>query len=70
MVAACASEACWAKSKFALPLSLLEVIVVSPIVIVAEAGKVVLFESWMRHEVPPNPLKAERISISFNYSWF
>ncbi len=36
----------------------------------AEAGKVVLFESWMRHEVPPNPLKAERISISFNYSWF
>lgn len=36
----------------------------------AEAGKVVLFESWMRHEVPPNPLKAERVSISFNYSWF
>ena len=36
----------------------------------AEAGKVVLFESWMRHEVPPNPLKAERISVSFNYSWF
>ena len=36
----------------------------------AEAGKVVLFESWMRHEVPANPLKTERISISFNYSWF
>jgi len=36
----------------------------------AEAGKVVLFESWMRHEVPPNPLVAERVSISFNYSWF
>ena len=36
----------------------------------AEAGKVVLFESWLRHEVPPNPLKAERVSISFNYSWF
>jgi uncharacterized protein (TIGR02466 family) len=36
----------------------------------AEAGKVVLFESWMRHEVPANPLVAERISISFNYSWF
>ena len=36
----------------------------------AEAGKVVLFESWMRHEVPANPLKIERISISFNYSWF
>ena len=36
----------------------------------AEAGKVVLFESWLRHEVPANPLKEERISISFNYSWF
>ncbi len=36
----------------------------------AEAGKGVLFESWLRHEVPPNPLKAERISVSFNYSWF
>jgi uncharacterized protein (TIGR02466 family) len=36
----------------------------------AEAGKVVLFESWMRHEVPPNPLVAERVSISFNYNWF
>ena len=29
-----------------------------------------LFESWLRHEVAPNPLAAERISISFNYSWF
>lgn len=36
----------------------------------AEAGNVVLFESWLRHEVPPNPTKRERISISFNYSWF
>jgi uncharacterized protein (TIGR02466 family) len=36
----------------------------------AEAGKVVLFESWLRHEVAPNPTEAERISISFNYSWF
>lgn len=36
----------------------------------AEAGKLVLFESWLRHEVPPNPLPKERISISFNYSWF
>lgn len=36
----------------------------------AEAGKVVLFESWLRHEVPPNPSAAERISISFNYNWF
>jgi len=36
----------------------------------AEAGKLVLFESWLRHEVPPNPIATERISISFNYSWF
>lgn len=35
----------------------------------AEAGYVVLFESWMRHEVPPNRVDAERISISFNYDW-
>lgn len=36
----------------------------------AEAGHVVLFESWLRHEVPPNPSRRERISISFNYNWF
>jgi uncharacterized protein (TIGR02466 family) len=36
----------------------------------AEAGKVVLFESWLRHEVPPNPSATERVSISFNYNWF
>ena len=35
----------------------------------AEAGNVVLFESWLRHEVPPNPSRGERISISFNYHW-
>ncbi len=34
------------------------------------AGTVLLFESWLRHEVPPNPAKSERISISFNYNWF
>jgi uncharacterized protein (TIGR02466 family) len=39
-------------------------------VIPAEAGNVVLFESWLRHEVPPNPVAAERVSISFNYNWF
>lgn len=38
--------------------------------VAAEAGKVVLFESWLRHEVPPNPVAAERVSISFNYGWF
>jgi uncharacterized protein (TIGR02466 family) len=36
----------------------------------ADAGKVVLFESWLRHEVPPNPVAAERVSISFNFNWF
>jgi uncharacterized protein (TIGR02466 family) len=36
----------------------------------AEAGKLVLFESWLRHEVPSNPVAAERVSISFNYNWF
>ena len=36
----------------------------------AEAGTVVLFESWLRHEVPPNPVAAERVSVSFNFNWF
>ncbi len=36
----------------------------------AQAGKLLLFESWLRHEVAPNPSRTERISISFNYSWF
>jgi uncharacterized protein (TIGR02466 family) len=40
------------------------------IVLPAAAGGVLLFESWLRHEVPANPVGAERISISFNYSWF
>ncbi len=33
-------------------------------------GYVVLFESWLRHEVPPNPVRGERVSVSFNYNWF
>ncbi len=33
-----------------------------------KAGEVVLFESWMRHEVPTNKSKTPRISVSFNYS--
>ena len=36
----------------------------------AEAGKVVLFESWLRHEVGSNPATTDRVSISFNYNWF
>jgi uncharacterized protein (TIGR02466 family) len=40
------------------------------VTVAAEAGKVVLFESWLRHEVPPNPAASERVSVSFNYNWF
>lgn len=40
------------------------------ILLPASAGRVILFESWLRHEVAPNPVDQERISISFNYSWF
>ncbi|MSP77157.1 MAG: hypothetical protein EXR12_13595 [Rhodospirillaceae bacterium] len=35
----------------------------------AKAGDVVLFESWLRHEVPPARFSGERISVSFNYGW-
>ena len=35
----------------------------------AEAGNVILFESWLRHEVPANRVAEERISISFNFNW-
>jgi uncharacterized protein (TIGR02466 family) len=36
----------------------------------ARAGQVVLFESWLRHEVMANPVATERVSISFNFNWF
>jgi uncharacterized protein (TIGR02466 family) len=35
----------------------------------AEAGNLILFESWLRHEVAPNRVDEERISISFNFNW-
>lgn len=35
----------------------------------AKAGQVVLFESWLRHEVPPSRGGGLRISVSFNYAW-
>ena len=38
-------------------------IYVTPIV-----GDVILWESWLRHEVPMNMSDDERVSISFNYS--
>lgn len=40
------------------------------VTLAAQAGKLVLFESWLRHDVPPNTRAAERVSISFNYNWF
>ena len=35
----------------------------------AEAGTVLLWESFLRHEVPVNRSADERISVSFNYRW-
>lgn len=34
-----------------------------------QAGDIVLFESWLKHEVPLNNSKEPRISVSFNYGW-
>ena len=36
--------------------------------IAPKPGEFVLFESWMRHEVPPHRGKRERLSVSFNYA--
>jgi uncharacterized protein (TIGR02466 family) len=32
-------------------------------------GTVLMWESWLRHEVPANGARSNRISISFNYAW-
>jgi uncharacterized protein (TIGR02466 family) len=32
-------------------------------------GTLLIWESWLRHEVPANRARSERISISFNYAW-
>ena len=32
-------------------------------------GTVLMWESWLRHEVPANGAKSDRISVSFNYAW-
>ena len=34
-----------------------------------EPGNLILFESYLRHEVPSQQAKGQRISVSFNYSW-
>ena len=44
------------------PESLLPFVHVAP-----RPGLVLLWESWLRHEVMPSAAKGERISVSFNY---
>jgi uncharacterized protein (TIGR02466 family) len=34
-----------------------------------DVGDVLLWESWLRHEVPMNMAEDERVSVSFNYRW-
>ncbi len=34
-----------------------------------QVGDILLWESWLRHEVPLNMADEERISVSFNYAW-
>ena len=34
-----------------------------------KVGDVLLWESWLRHEVPANMAEDDRISVSFNYGW-
>jgi uncharacterized protein (TIGR02466 family) len=34
-----------------------------------DVGDVLLWESYLRHEVPMNMAEEERISVSFNYGW-
>ena len=37
--------------------------------IAPKAGNVVLFESWLKHEVAVHQTEEERVSVSFNYDW-
>ncbi len=39
------------------------------IYVAPQVGDVLLWESWLRHEVPMNMSEENRISVSFNYSW-
>jgi len=34
-----------------------------------QPGTVLMWESWLRHEVAANAGKGERVSLSFNYGW-
>ena len=37
--------------------------------IAPQVGDVLLWESWLRHEVPMNLVDEDRVSVSFNYGW-
>ena len=52
-----ATSACW-------PRLLRGFVYVKP-----QVGDVLLWESWLRHEVPMNLSEEDRISVSFNYAW-
>lgn len=39
------------------------------IYVAPSVGDVLLWESWLRHEVPMNMAEDDRISVSFNYGW-
>jgi uncharacterized protein (TIGR02466 family) len=39
------------------------------VTIAPEPGTVLMWESWLRHEVPPTGGKGPRSSVSFNYAW-
>ena len=39
------------------------------IYVAPDVGDVLLWESWLRHEVPMNMAEEDRISVSFNYAW-
>ena len=37
--------------------------------LIPREGDVILFESWLKHEVPPHSCEESRVSVSFNYDW-
>ncbi len=39
------------------------------VAVAPKAGTLLLWESWLRHEVPMNQSTQDRISVSFNYRW-
>ncbi|MDF1727844.1 MAG: TIGR02466 family protein [Sulfitobacter sp.] len=39
------------------------------IYVAPQVGDVLLWESWLRHEVPMNMVEEDRVSVSFNYNW-